>query len=89
MDASDKLKQMAVLGHVVDNEEKAQAVDLRKINPIKMSLAATQLEAAHICVQKAIDIIEEVPITSNWMGLFALRMMCLQLINYSKQLEGR
>ena len=84
MDAHKKLVSAAMLGKMMDDESKAQTAEA---DPIKKANAAVQVEAAEICVQKALEIIGTIPQSGGWLMVLALRMIAIQLNAYAKQLN--
>ena len=88
MDEPD-LKQIATLGAVAEamEKEEIQEAAAQAQYAKKLFAASVQLDAAHMCVQKALDILETIPNMGGGMFSVMLRMVAVQLVNYMTMLR--
>ncbi len=83
MSAKDKIQQIAMLGRIFEEESKKQT---SKVDKSELRKARIQLGGAVICILEAIDELEKIPGTGDWLMLFSLRMIAIELSHHEKEL---
>ncbi len=80
-----ELRNKLMLGKVAE-EIATEQISQARSHHEKLKEAAIQLDAAQICIQNSLDIIDTIPNSNGWLVSIFLRMISIQLINHAKQL---